>query len=74
MKSQKGFSLIEVIIVVVIVGIIITLIIVSSIIHKDTQCIGGYLFTNPISTKYSPGNAVQILDSRGKGIECRDEK
>ncbi len=61
--KQKGFTLIELIVVVAIVCIGAT--VVAQVINRsETQCLGGYQFTNDVR------RPVQIIDAEGHGIRC----
>lgn len=70
MRNVKGFTLIEVIIVIAIVGILGT---IGYGAYEDSnkppeptmQCISGYTFTN---TK----PPTQIISEDGTGVPCRD--
>ena len=72
--KKNGFTIVEAMIVVAIVGILAAIIVPNVLNYKkhgkflsaNTQCIGGYLFTNP-GYQLTP---VQVMDEHGKGIRC----
>lgn len=67
MKS-KGFTLIEMMIVIAIIGIIVATVV--NFTSDKTTCINGYVFAKGYSGKYGGGNVTQILDDQGHGIKC----
>jgi len=72
----KEWTLIEWMITLSIAGVIlaITLGALGILKHENTQCIGGYLFTNPIQYDYKhPVTPVQVMDERGRGIPCTEK-
>lgn len=76
MRKQKGFNLIEVIIVLVMVGIVgIILMTASTAMYtmpavtgwSNTPCKGGVLFNRDIN-----GNEVQIIGADGMPVACQE--
>ena len=76
LKWIKEWTLIEWMIALAIAGIIlvVTLSALGLVKHTNTQCIGGYLFTNPVQYDYKyPVTPVQVMDERGRGIPCTEK-
>ena len=64
MKKQKGFTLIELMIVIAIIGIFLAIIVGPKMAGADisTRCIGGYT--------HNAVTGAQIFDKSGVGIPC----
>lgn len=76
LKSLTGMeilviAIIALIVVVIAAGAITGGIDLSGTGDTSTQCIGGYLFTKPVSYDFKhPVTPVQVLDEQGHGIKC----